>query len=80
MSRLIFFLLVAAVAVMAVRRLGGSRPAPARAARRGERIVACHMCGLNVPESDAVAVRGPDGASAAWACCPAHAKGPAQRL
>ena len=73
MIRLVFWLLVAFVVVAAIRRLGSRSEAASRTPPM-ERMVACRICGLNVPESEAVPVPGREGAPRAWACCPEHAR------
>jgi len=74
MGRLIFFLLLAAVAyagwrwLKAQQRLGADRNSQrARADRRAEEMmVRCEVCGLNVPQSDAVSDNG------RWFCGEEH--------
>jgi hypothetical protein len=72
-TRVIFWALVAWLAVMAIRRLSaGARPAARTgdAAVSAEDMVRCARCSLNLPKSEAIAVEG------GWACCAAHAPAP----
>jgi uncharacterized protein len=65
--RVLFWLLVGGLLVLAVRRLArgpGRSVAPAKA----EDMVACAACGLNLPKSEAIAVDGH------WACSTEHAR------
>ncbi len=68
MSRILFFLLLAAVAwiwfVRKPRKSGATRPEAARASV--ERIVQCAHCGLRVPEGEAL------GAGDDHYCCEEH--------
>ena len=74
MGRLIFFLLLAAVAYAAWRwlqgqqRLGGGRDdqRARRDQRSEEMMVRCDVCGLNVPQSEALSENG------RWFCGEEH--------
>jgi len=74
MGRLIFFLLLAAIAYAAWRWLKGQqrlgadrRDQRARADRHTEEtMVRCEVCGLNVPQSEAV------GDNGGWFCSEEH--------
>jgi hypothetical protein len=68
MIRILFWILIGALLYAAVRKLiaGGSPGRPA-AGRGPENMVRCRVCGLNVPQSEAIAV------GAEWACSAKHA-------
>lgn len=69
--RLLFWLAVGALVVVAVKRLGAPRPGAAAAAPpppAAEDMVRCAHCELNLPKSEAVAC------TAGWACSAAHAR------
>jgi|GEM_PF-2354367 len=76
--RLLFWILIGALAVYVLRSAAGRGVASAPAAQRAagsQNMVRCDACKLNLPESDAVAVDG------RWACCEEHARqlrGPAR--
>lgn len=74
MIRLLFWFVIGALLVAAVRKIGAS-PAQRGASgpRAAENIVRCCVCGLNLPQSEAQAV-GPAGAAPRWACCVEHAR------
>lgn len=67
MSRLLFWLLIAALVVAGLRKLGGARHPAGPAERPSEPMVRCRRCGLNLPQSEALR------AGAGWACSPQHA-------
>ena len=59
MSRILFWIVLGLVAYAALRwwqrqRRNAPGGAPPRAAAAGESMVACAICGLNVPRSEAV--------------------------
>lgn len=70
MIRVLFWLVIGALAYAGLRKLaGGGRQGPGAPARRGpENMVRCRVCGLNVPQSEAIAV------GTEWACCAQHAR------
>jgi hypothetical protein len=71
MTRLIFWCLIGVALYAALRKLGGGSPRGGVSGQRRERVedmVACRVCGLNVPRSEAVPVGGQ------WACCAEHAR------
>jgi uncharacterized protein len=70
MARLLFWLLLAVVAYVAVKRWTRpqSRGQPA-GNLRSEAIVSCAACGLNVPQSEALARDG------RWYCSREHLEG-----
>jgi uncharacterized protein len=75
MIRLLFWFLIAFVAVSALRKFAGAAPgrrdaAPGGAGRPPEDMVRCRACGLNLPKSEAVPAGGQ------WACCAQHARAP----
>jgi uncharacterized protein len=78
-TRVFFWLLLGALVYAGLRKLaagrgdGGRPPVPPAAAPRAgaaENMVRCRVCGLNLPESEALRV-GPQ-----WACCAEHARTP----
>jgi len=76
MGRILFFvLLVLAVYVgwrlMRAKNAAGAQPTPGRT-RRPEAMVRCHVCGLNLPQSEALAAPGSD--PQRWYCCEEHRK------
>ena len=74
MIRLLFWALIAWLAIAGVRKLAagaGAGRGPARAA--AEDMVRCATCQLNLPKSEAIAFEG------GWACCAEHARAPATR-
>jgi uncharacterized protein len=71
MGRILFFLLLAVGLYVAIRLWGGGRTrgdgsAASRPAVKGEEMVRCDRCGLNVPESEAIRDTGK------WYCSDAH--------
>lgn len=84
MSRLLFWLALAALVVFAIRakiqsarkradRANGNVPPPAGAPLQSiETMTSCAHCGLYFPVSEAVSADGLD------YCCPAHVRLPAQ--
>jgi uncharacterized protein len=67
MARLVFWLLLAVVAYVAVKRWAGLGAQRTRAGDRpSEAIVSCAACGLNVPQSEALARDG------RWYCSREH--------
>jgi uncharacterized protein len=80
MSRLLFWLALAVLVVMAIRsklRASGIKPPPpARPAPRqapaAESMTSCAHCGVYFPSSEAVRADGLD------YCCPAHVRLPAK--
>ena len=81
MSRLLFWIALAALVVAAVRsKLGALRPPPGQAGQpgqpprgadgQGEPMTCCAHCGLYFPASEALAAEGRD------YCCPAHLRLP----
>lgn len=80
MGRIFFFLLLALAVyvgwrLMRARKVAGPR-APGRASG-AEAIVRCEVCGLNVPQSEALA--GPGSDPQRWYCCEEHRKQGAAR-
>ena len=77
MIRILFWLVIGALLAAGLRKLvaDGERRGGAGAPRAAEDMVRCCVCGLNLPQSDAVAVRGGGAAgSAQWACGAQHAR------
>jgi uncharacterized protein len=79
MSRLLFWLALAVLVVMAIRsklRASGIKPPPARPGPRQaptiESMTSCAHCGVYFPSSEAVRADGLD------YCCPAHVRLPAK--
>lgn len=80
MSRLLFWLALAVLVVMAIRsklRGSGTKPPPARQsgprqASPIESMTSCAHCGVYFPSSEAVRADGLD------YCCPAHVRLPAK--
>jgi len=79
MSRLLFWIGLAVLVVMAIRsKLRAITPKAPPAARRAraeqpaERMTSCAHCGLYFPASEAVSADGRD------YCCPAHVRQPPQ--
>ena len=78
MSRLLFWLALAVLIVMAVRsklrEAGPKAPRagarPARPEAQSEKMTSCAHCGLYFPASEAVSADGRD------YCCPAHVRQP----
>jgi uncharacterized protein len=78
MGRILFFLLLALAAYIGWRlwRVQQARPgrdasSESRArARGGEAMVRCEVCGLNVPQSEALPA--PDSDAQRWYCCEEH--------
>lgn len=74
--RLLFWVLLGVLVVVAVRRLGQSGARGAAPSAGGapppEDMVRCIRCGLNLPRSDAIPV------DREWACCIEHARAPAR--
>ena len=71
MGRILFFVLLAVGLYVAVRLWGRSRrtgdeTGSSRRAVKGEEMVRCDHCGLNVPESEALRDAG------RWYCSDAH--------
>lgn len=72
MGRILFFLLLALAVYVGWRwlRLQRSRPPASAGARAaGEAMVSCGVCGLNVPQSEALPAPAGDGR---WFCCEEH--------
>jgi uncharacterized protein len=78
MSRLLFWLALAVLVVMAVRsklreiapKAPPARPRPPRGEAQPEKMTSCAHCGLYFPASEAVSADGRD------YCCPAHVRQP----
>lgn len=71
MGRILFFLLLA-LAVYVGWRLLRAQQAPDREAPRSnaaETMVRCEVCGLNLPQSEALPA---PGSQARWYCCEEH--------
>lgn len=69
MGRIFLILLLLFAGMLLFRLLGRSGRGDSDAPRKGplaERMVACKLCGLNVPESDGVRYEG------AFYCCEEH--------
>lgn len=71
MGRILFWLLLGLVAYISyrwwrIKQLGASGAAGARRKLQAETMVRCEVCGLNVPQSDAV------GAAGRWYCGEDH--------
>jgi len=74
MGRIVFFALLAFAVYVGWRlwraRQGGTAAGAASAARGAEAMVRCDVCGLNVPQSEALAAPGSD--PKRWYCGEAH--------
>lgn len=71
MGRILFWLLIGLGAYFVWRWWGvkqrlGARPGPAARSEVGETMVQCEVCGLNVPQSEAL------GGSGRWFCSDEH--------
>jgi uncharacterized protein len=80
MGRIFFFLLLALAVYVGWRLLRAQKVAGPRT-RRGtggaEAMVRCEVCGLNVPQSEALAAPGSD--PQRWYCCDEHRRQGAAR-
>lgn len=76
MSRLLFFLLLGvAIYVGYTWWLRQQRDARRRAMeqmRAGETMVRCEVCGVNLPQSDALSGPQSSDGTSRWYCCEAH--------
>jgi hypothetical protein len=74
MGRILFFLLLALAIYVGWRLLRSQRPGGAGGgsgpARGPEAMVRCEVCGLNVPQSEALAA--PGSTPQRWFCCEQH--------
>ena len=77
MGRIVFFLLLAVAVYIGWRlwraqqlRGDGAAARSARPADGVESMVKCEVCGLNLPQSDALAAPGAD--PKRWCCCEEH--------
>ena len=73
MGRLLFWILLAAVAYAVLKgwsRVGGGPPGGRKPNRPSEAMVRCDVCGLNLPQSEAL---GHDGK---WYCSREHLERP----
>jgi hypothetical protein len=74
MIRLLFWVIVGALLVAAVRKVaGGGARSGATPPPAVENMVRCCVCGLNLPQSDALRVGGAGATPERWACCAQHA-------
>ncbi len=77
MTRVLFWFLIGVLLVAGLRKLasgrqgGGASAAAAPRTGAAENMVRCRVCGLNLPQSEALQV------GAQWACCAQHAREPA---
>lgn len=77
MGRIVFFVLLALAAYIGWRwwrtqqlRGNGSSGRSRRSSGGAETMVKCEVCGLNLPQSDALAAPGAD--PKRWFCCEEH--------